>query len=117
MNDSVQRRFDSKVDRSGEHHIWLGAARGDGPGMFKLDGRPLLARRVAWELDHVALPEGARVERCATSSAACVRVDHLTLAGMVPAVEPVAMLKEQPATPSPTPTTDSTPPGPSPAAA
>lgn len=64
MDERARRRFEAKVDRTGEHHLWLGASKADGTGMFKLDGRPVSARRVAWELEHGSLPPQARVERC-----------------------------------------------------
>jgi integrase len=77
--DGVRQRFESKVDRSGEHYLWRGACKADGTGMFKLAGRAVTARRVAWELEHGPLPAEARVERCPTD-AGCVRVDHLAVA-------------------------------------
>lgn len=78
MDIGVAARFEKKVDRSGEHHLWTGARKDDGTGMFKLTGQtPVMARRVAWELAHGPLPEGTRVLSCELK--ACVRVDHLRL--------------------------------------
>jgi hypothetical protein len=54
-------RFEAKLDRSGEHHLWLGAHKSDGMGMFKADaGSPVLARRVAWRIAYGPVPAGAR---------------------------------------------------------
>jgi integrase len=73
-------RFAAKVDRAGEHDLWLGAKDGRGAGVLKVDGRIVTARRVAWELEHGELPTGARVLSC-PDDPACVRVDHLALQG------------------------------------
>jgi hypothetical protein len=32
-------RFEAKVDRSGEHHLWTGARKADGTGLVKAKGR------------------------------------------------------------------------------
>ena len=78
MNDRVRRRFEAKVDRSGSHHVWLGAAKADGTGMVKIGGRVVNARRVAWELAYGPIGDDDRIERCA-ESAGCVRIDHLSI--------------------------------------
>jgi integrase len=71
-------RFEAKVDRSGEHHVWTGAKLADGSGQMKIDGRITTARRVAWELAHDSLPPEARVVGC-SADPACVRVEHLSV--------------------------------------
>ena len=73
-------RFEAKVDRSGEHHLWTGARFADGSGLIKANGKPTTARRVAWELTHGPMPPGARVLGC-PADPACVRIDHLSLKG------------------------------------
>ncbi len=73
-------RFEAKVDRSAEHYLWLGAKRTDGTGQVRIGGRLLTAHRAAWELAKGAIPQGARVLACPDKSA-CVRLDHLRLAG------------------------------------
>lgn len=55
---SLRDRFEAKVDRSGDHHLWTGSKRADGTGHLKVDGRPVTARRIAWELAHGTLPTG-----------------------------------------------------------
>ena len=77
---SLEDRFEAKVDRRGERHLWTGARRGDGSGVLKVAGKLVTAQRVAWELDRGPLPAGARVSVC-TGEKACVRIDHLTVAG------------------------------------
>jgi hypothetical protein len=82
MDGGLRRRFEAKVDRSGEHHRWNGAAAADGTGMVKVGGKPMAARRLAWELANGPLPHGARVE-CCPHDPACVRAEHLSVAGVV----------------------------------
>lgn len=79
--DDVRRRFEAYVDRSGEHHLWIGAVdAARGTGRFKVDGRVVRAHRIAWELDHGPLPAGGRVSTC-PDHPACVRLEHLTVDG------------------------------------
>jgi integrase len=78
VNSDLAARFEDKVDRSGEHHLWLGAHKPDGTGILKAGHpSPVPARRVAWELAHGPIPADARVASCEVK--ACVRVDHLKL--------------------------------------
>ncbi len=71
-------RFESRVDRSGLHHIWLGARSPGGGGQVRVDGKLLTAARAAWEIENGSVPDGVRVLSCA-GEPACVRVDHLRL--------------------------------------
>ena len=73
-------RFEAKVDRTGEHHLWIGAKKTDGTGQLKVDGRIMTAQRVAWELSNGPVPAGAVVLAC-PDARACVRVEHLSLRG------------------------------------
>jgi integrase len=73
-------RFETKVDRSGDHHLWTGATKADGTGVLKVAGKVVTAPRVAWELANGELRPGVRVQGC-SSEPACVRVDHLSLHG------------------------------------
>lgn len=70
--------FESKVDRSGERHRWLGARTAAGHGVIKVVGRIGTAAQVAWELGHGELPAGARLRGC-SDEPSCVRLDHLSL--------------------------------------
>jgi hypothetical protein len=47
---SLEDRFEAKVDRSGDHHLWTGSKKADGTGKLKVEGRVVTAHRVAWEL-------------------------------------------------------------------
>jgi hypothetical protein len=88
-------RFEAKVDRSGEHHVWTGACLADGSGQFRVNGKLTTARRVAWELAHDSLPAGARVLGC-PADPACVRVDYLSLRGGQPSADPQPAKKRAP---------------------
>ncbi len=69
---SLAERFEAHVDRSGDHHRWLGAVNRDrGTGRLKVGSRHVTAHRVAWELAHGPLPEGARVMPARKSRDAC----------------------------------------------
>jgi integrase len=85
-------RFEAKVDRSGEHHVWTGSKLSDGSGQMKVNGSVTTARRVAWELAHGPLAPEARVVGC-TADPACVRVEHLSV---IEADRPVAPGKRAP---------------------
>jgi hypothetical protein len=61
-------RFEAKVDRFGEHHLWTGSKKTDGSGKLKVGGRSITARRVAWELVHGPLAEGVEVKACPDES-------------------------------------------------
>lgn len=78
---SLAERFEAKVDRSGEHHLWTGAKKKDGTGLMKVGGKLVTARRVAWDLAHGPLPSGADVVACGQDKS-CVRLDHLSLRGL-----------------------------------
>ena len=91
MARTLQSRFDAMVDRSGEHHQWLGSLnRQRGTGQLKLEGRIVTAHRVAWELEHGPLRPEQRVRTC-PEEPACVRSDHLSLTGAPIAGSPAAV--------------------------
>lgn len=76
----LEARFDAKVDRSGKHHLWIGAHDADGIGQMRIDGKLTTARRVAWELAYGPLPRNKRLSGC-PDEPRCVRVEHLALSG------------------------------------
>jgi len=79
MARSLAERFEEKVDRTGEHHLWLGATNPDrGTGRLKVAGRNMTAHRVAWEIEHGEAPPGTKVLPCRVEPR-CVRPDHLTV--------------------------------------
>jgi integrase len=91
MDQEFQQHFEALVDRSGEHHLWLGAVNRDrGTGRLKVKGQHMTAHRVAWELAYGRLLRSAKVRAC-PEEPACVRVDHLRCDGGIP---PVALVGE-----------------------
>ena len=70
--------FAARLDRSGPHHLWLGATDSRGRGQIRIDGRLHTAARVAWELAHGPVPAGYRVRSCPDETR-CVRIDHLQI--------------------------------------
>jgi integrase len=68
------------VDRSGDHHLWLGSRTPRGHGQLRVDGRLRTAAQVAWELERGEAPSGRRVRGC-PDEPSCVRIEHLSLAG------------------------------------
>lgn len=81
MATSLSERFNRRVDRTGDHHVWLGAVNADrGTGRLKVDGTNTTAHRVAWTLAHGIVPEGAQVLPC-PDVPLCVRVEHLSILG------------------------------------
>lgn len=77
---TLAERFEAKVDRSGDHHLWRGATQAEGVGQLRVDGKLTTARRVAWELVHGPLAPGAIVRGC-PDEPGCVRISHLRIAG------------------------------------
>jgi integrase len=74
-------RFERQVDRTGEHHLWLGSINPErGTGRIKVNKVVVTAHRVAWELARGSLPPKALVLACPVNPA-CVRPDHLRLEG------------------------------------
>lgn len=83
-----QERFEAKVDRSGEHHLWRGAKKVDGTGQVRVGGQLLTAHRAAWQLEHGPIAPGQRVQAC-PAEPACVRLEHLSLTGIPSTVSPI----------------------------
>ena len=79
--EHLATRFERQVDRSGEHHRWLGSTNPErGTGRIRVNKVQMTSHRVAWELANGPLPSNARVLAC-TADPACVRLDHLRLEG------------------------------------
>lgn len=70
-------RFEAKVDRSGDHHLWTGAKKADGTGLVRVKGRLITAHRRAWEIAHGDLSADVKVVAC-PGSKSCVRIEHLS---------------------------------------
>ncbi|MGH9249610.1 MAG: HNH endonuclease, partial [Acidimicrobiales bacterium] len=71
-------RFEAKVDRSGEHHLWTGSKKADGTRQAEGRRQAVTAQRVAWQLAHGPVPPGTEVMACPETKA-CVRIEHLSL--------------------------------------
>src|ERR1700722_20186271 len=79
--EDLATRFERQVDRTGEHHVWLGGTNPErGTGRINVNRVEMTSHRGAWELAHGPLPSSARVLACPTNPA-CVRLDHLRLEG------------------------------------
>lgn len=73
---TLPERFWSKVDKSGDCWIWTGGLFSTGYGQIKVAGKTSLAHRVAWEMEHGAVPDGWVLHHtCANKR--CVRTSHL----------------------------------------
>jgi hypothetical protein len=60
--EDLASRFERQVDRTGEHHVWLGGVNpARGTGRIKVGNAATTAQRVAWELAHGALEPTQRV--------------------------------------------------------
>lgn len=72
------KRFWSKVDKSGDCWVWTSGTTKHGYGMFCFQGRMKGAHVVSWEIENGPVPDGMKVDhRCHTE--ACVRPSHLRL--------------------------------------
>jgi integrase len=79
--EDLATRFERQVDRTGEHHVWLGGINPErGTGRINVNRVEMTSHRVAWELANGPLPSSARVLACPTNPA-CVRLGHLRLEG------------------------------------
>ncbi len=72
-------RFEARVDRSGDCHLWTGGLQTRGYGWLgSLRIGSGLAHRFAWELERGPIPDGLTIDhRCRNKR--CVRVEHLEL--------------------------------------
>ncbi len=71
-----RERFEDKVDRSGDCHVWTGAKTPSGVSQVRIGGKLRTAAQVAWEIEHGPLVHGSRIRSCDVTPL-CVRVDHL----------------------------------------
>ena len=73
---TVEERFEAKVDRTDECHLWTGAKTAAGYGQMRVAGKLRTSAQIAWEIANGELSLGARVVTC-PANRLCVRVDHL----------------------------------------
>lgn len=65
--------------RDGDCITWTGNTSPDGYGRIRLDGAMPRVHRVAWSLEHGAIPEGVEIDHSCWNRA-CINVEHLRLA-------------------------------------
>lgn len=74
---SIEERFWSKVDKSGDCWLWTGSLTHNGYGRFAATKRKgVRSHRYAYEVTYGAIPEGHQVDHLCHVPA-CVRPDHL----------------------------------------
>lgn len=72
----VLERFWTKVDKSGECWTWMAQRGHYGHGIFKLDGKSVLAHRVSHELSIGPIPQGLVIDHICHNPS-CVNPAHL----------------------------------------
>lgn len=78
MKKTVEERFWSKVDKTGDCWLWTAYCDSTGYGQFWCDGGMVPAHRFSYALVNGEIPEGLYVDhRCHQRN--CVRPDHLRL--------------------------------------
>ncbi|MGW5568489.1 HNH endonuclease signature motif containing protein [Streptomyces tendae] len=82
LTDEDLERFLSKVDppNSDGCTLWNASTYGGGYGQFKINRRSFVAHRVAWIIQHGAIPEGLEIDHVwarGCRSKACVNIAHL----------------------------------------
>jgi hypothetical protein len=73
-------RFEARVDRSGECHVWTGGKQTRGYGWLGAyrGGNSGLAHRMAWQLERGPIPGDLTVDHLCGNKL-CVRIEHLEL--------------------------------------
>ena len=77
----LAERFWEKVDKQGadEHWLWTNFVRPDGYATMLVDGQSLLVHRIAWLLEHGALPPAALELDHLCHTRHCVNLKHIEL--------------------------------------
>ena len=78
MKKTVEERFWSKVDKTGDCWLWMAYCNHKGYGRFGYGGKVVYSHRLDFEWVHGEIPEGMQVDhRCHQRN--CVRPEHLRL--------------------------------------
>jgi hypothetical protein len=75
---TVKERFDDKVDRSADCHLWTGATDLNGYGKLNVGGETRGAHRLAYQWEHGDIPDGRMIDHTCNNKS-CVNPDHLRL--------------------------------------
>jgi hypothetical protein len=67
----MEQRFWDKVDKTGEHWLWLASKDGCGYGMFGIRRKIHRAHRIAWVLTNGDIPDGMQVLHACDIRACC----------------------------------------------
>jgi hypothetical protein len=78
MSD-YERKFWSKVDRSGDCWEWTGAKNTHGYGLMRERNRSRMAHRVAYEFDNGPVPDGRQLDHICLNRR-CIKPTHLRVA-------------------------------------
>ena len=73
---SIEERFWSKVDRSGECWVWIGAKDDRGYGFFRVAPKTVRAYRFAYEMLVGPIPQGLELDHLCRNHS-CVNPAHL----------------------------------------
>jgi hypothetical protein len=82
MWPTVEERFWSKVDKSGECWVWTGSKLTDGYGSLRIDGRSgktAAAHRLSWVWANGPIPDGLFIDHMCHNKP-CVNPAHLQIA-------------------------------------
>lgn len=77
--ETLAARFEARVDRSGECHVWTGRLSPKGYGQIDVGHDDRRAHRVAWRLATGEWPPTDLLVCHACDNPPCVRFDHLWL--------------------------------------